>query len=311
MAPVDELNELELPDSRWVDVRGPVHYREWPGPDSGPTFVCVHGLGGSLVNWGLVAPGLARWGRVLALDLSGFGLTAPEDRGTSVGANWRLLDGFLRSLGLPPVVLVGNSMGGMVSLIQAAHSPPSVDRLILVDAAFPRARSLRGQPAPRVAGAFTLYSSTRLGEWFVRVRARRLGPEGLVKETLRVCAPDPATIDPRLVSALVELTRARQDMEYATKAFLDAARSIYRSQIRPGRYRRLVRAVRQPALVIHGEKDQLIPVAAAREAVGDHPNWKLVTFPDFGHIPQMEAPGRWLAAVQAWLEDQAGRTVAS
>jgi pimeloyl-ACP methyl ester carboxylesterase len=311
MAPVDELNELDLPESRWVDVRGPVHYREWPGPDDGPTFVCVHGLGGSLVNWALIAPGLARRGRVLALDLAGFGLTAPEDRGTGVGANWRLLDGFLRSLGLSPVTLVGNSMGGMVSLIQAAHTPSSVDRLILVDAAFPRARSLRGQPAPRVAGAFTLYSSARLGEWFVRVRARKLGPEGLVRETLRVCAPDPTTIDPRLVSALVELTRARQDMEYATRAFLDAARSIYRSQVRPGRYRNLVRAVRQPALVIHGEKDQLIPVAAAREAVADHPNWKLVAFPDLGHIPQMEAPGRWLAAVDGWLDDQAGRTAAS
>jgi pimeloyl-ACP methyl ester carboxylesterase len=307
----DALKELELPESRWVDVDGPVHYREWPGTDDGPTFVCVHGLGGSLVNWALVAAGLGRRGRVLALDLPGFGLTAPEDRGTNVGAHWRLLGGFLRALGLPPAVLVGNSMGGMVSLIQAAHTPDSVDRLILVDAAFPRARSLRGQPAPRVAGAFTLYSSARLGEWFVRVRARRLGPEGLVREPLRVCSPDPASIDRRLVAALVELTRARQDLDYATTAFLDAARSIYRSQIRPGRYRNLVRAIRHPALVIHGAKDQLIPVAAAREAVADHPNWKLVVFPDLGHIPQMEAPDRWLAAVDAWLDDEAGRTVAS
>lgn len=305
------MNGLDLPESRWVDVGGLVHFREWPGPTEGPTFVCVHGLGGSLVNWALVAPGLARRGRVLALDLAGFGLTAPQHRGTTVGANWRLLNGYLRAMRLPPVVLVGNSMGGMVSLIQAAHNPQTVEALVLVDAAFPRARSLRGQPAARVAGVFTLYNSARLGEWFVRVRARRLGPEGLVRETLRVCAPDPASIDPRLVSALVELTRARQDLDYATGAFLDAARSIYRSQVRPGRYRSLVRAVRQPALVIHGARDQLIPAAAAREAVADHANWKLVVFPDLGHIPQMEAPDRWLASVEEWLDDEAGRTVAS
>jgi pimeloyl-ACP methyl ester carboxylesterase len=301
----DPDNGLNLPESRWVEVGGPVHYREWPGPADGPTFVCVHGLGGSMVNWALVAPGLARRGRVLALDLAGFGLTAPNGRGTGVGANRRVLDGFLSSLELPPVVLVGNSMGGMVSLIQAVHRSSSVERLVLVDAAFPRSRSLRGQPAPRVAGAFTLYSSARVGEWFVRVRSRRLGPEGLVRETLRVCSPDPASIDPRLVSALVELTRARQDLDYPTRAFLDAARSIFRSQIRPGRYRDLVRAVRQPALVIHGAKDQLIPVAAAREAVAGHPDWKLVVFPDLGHIPQMEAPARWLAAVEEWLDERA------
>lgn len=293
--------ELDLPESRWVDVGGPVHYREWPGPADGPTFVCVHGLGGSHVNWALVAPGLAARGRVLALDLAGFGLTAPNGRGTGVGANRRVLDGFLSSLGLPPVVLVGNSMGGMVSLIQAVHRSSSVERLVLVDAAFPRARTLRGQPAPRVAGVFALYSAGGVGEWFVRLRSRRLGPEGLVRETLRICAAVPSSIDPAIVEALVEMTRQRQELDYATRAFLGAARSIVRSQVRPGRYRQLVQAVSQPALVIHGERDQLIPVAAAREAVAGHPNWKLVVFPDLGHIPQMEAPSRWLAAVEEWL----------
>jgi pimeloyl-ACP methyl ester carboxylesterase len=303
--------ELELPASRWIDADGPVHYREWSGPADGPTFVCVHGLGGSHLNWAGVAPGLARRGRVFALDLGGFGLTAPGHRGTGVGANRRLLDAFLQSLELPPVVLVGNSMGGMLSLIQAVHRPSSVERLILVDAAFPRARALRGQPGPRVAGAFALYSAGPLGEWFVRVRARRLGPEGLVRETLRICAANPGSIDPRLVTALVELTRMRLDLDYVAAAFIGAARSIFQSQVRPGRYRRLVQAVLHPALVIHGEKDQLIPLGAAREAARHHPNWALVTFPDLGHLPQMEAPERWLAAVERWLDDPARQSAAS
>ena len=46
---------LELPESRWIDIGGPVHYRQWDAPDS-LTFVCVHGLGGSLLNWLSVAP---------------------------------------------------------------------------------------------------------------------------------------------------------------------------------------------------------------------------------------------------------------
>jgi pimeloyl-ACP methyl ester carboxylesterase len=189
----------------------------------------------------------------------------------------------------------------MVSLIQAVHRAASVERLVLVDAAFPRARALRGQPAPRVAGVFAVYNTGRLGEWFVRVRSRRLGPEGLVRETLRLCAADPSSIDPAMVDALVELTRQRQELDYVTEAFLDAARSIFRSQVRPGRYRRLVQAVAQPALVIHGGRDRLISATAAREAVADHPNWKLVVFTDLGHIPQMEAPARWLAAVEEWM----------
>ena len=65
------LERLGLPEARWADVDGPVHYREWPGPETGPTFVLVHGLGGSHLNWAAVAPGLSRRGRVIAPDLAG------------------------------------------------------------------------------------------------------------------------------------------------------------------------------------------------------------------------------------------------
>jgi pimeloyl-ACP methyl ester carboxylesterase len=302
---MDPIHAPGLPESRWLDVDGPVHYREWPGPPSGPPFVCVHGLGGSLLNWAPVAKGLARRGRVIAMDLSGFGLTPPADRGTSVGANWRLLHGFLHALDLGPAVLVGNSMGGMLSLIQAAHHPETVQRLVLVDAAFPRARSLRAQPSPKVSALFALYANPRLGPRFVESRTRRLGPERLVRETLRLIAADSSTIDPTLVEAMIELTRQRSEFDYASRAFIEAARSIFRSQVFSGRYRALVRSIAAPALVMHGAKDPLITVGAAREATGEHPNWRLVEFEDLGHIPQMEAPDRWLAAVDAWLDEPA------
>jgi pimeloyl-ACP methyl ester carboxylesterase len=270
----------------------------------GPPFVCVHGLGGSLLNWALVAPRLARRGPVIALDLAGFGQTPLGERGASVGSNWKLLDGFLRALGLPAVVLIGNSMGGMVSLIQAAQRPASVESLVLVDAAFPRTSTVQGQFDPRVASLFALYSAGRVGEWFARMRSRRLGAEGLVRETLRVTAADPASIDPLLVRAMIEQTRRRQEYEYATRAFLAAARSIFRAQVTPGRYRTLVRSIASPALVMHGARDRLVPVATARQAAADHPNWKLVVFDDLGHIPQMEAPERWLSEVEGWLDER-------
>jgi pimeloyl-ACP methyl ester carboxylesterase len=298
---VNAIESLGLPESHYVDVNGPVHYRVWEGPSKGPTFVCVHGLGGSLLNWVPVAPGLARRGQVIALDLAGFGLTPLEGRAAGVGSNWKLLDGFLRALDLPPVVLMGNSMGGMVSLIEAAHGPERVESLVLVDAAFPRTRTVQGQFDPRVVSAFALYSTTRAGEWFADLRSRRLGPEGLVRETLKVAAADPASVDPQLVEAMIEQTRQRQEFDYAKSAFLAAARSIFRAQVAPGRYRALVRSVTGRALVIHGARDRLVPVATAREAAADHDNWKLIVFDDLGHIPQMEAPERWLSEVERWL----------
>ena len=299
---MDATDALGLPPSRWVDVDGPVHYREWAGPADGPTFVLVHGLGGSLLNWALVAPGLARRGRVVALDLAGFGLTPVEERRPGLSTNWRLLHGFLRALDLPPVVLVGNSMGGMLSLIEAAQSPEAVSSLVLVAAAFPRSRSFRAQPMPWVAGLFTVYASGPAGERLVRQRMGHLGAEGIVRESLRACAADPAALDPILVEALTEQVRARQDLDYALPAFLAAARAIFRSQVAPGRYRALVDSVTHPALVIHGAKDRLVRVGAVREAAAKHPNWTLEVFRDLGHVPQMEAPARFLRSVDAWID---------
>jgi len=300
---MDSVEALELPESRWADVDGPIHYREWTGPAEGPTFVCVHGLGGSLLNWALVAPGLSKRGRVIALDLAGFGLSPAEGRSAGVGANWRLLGGFLAALDLPPVVLVGNSMGGMIALIQSAHAPESLTAMILVDAAFPRTRLGRAQqPPPRVAALFALYAAGRVGEKLVSRRARSLGAAGLVRETLRVAAANPDSVDPRLVQAMIEQARTRIDMEGSTPAFLEAARSIFRAQAMPARYRALVDRSRTPALVIHGHRDQLVPVASAVEAARSHDNWTLEILEGLGHIPQMEAPNRWLSAVEAWLD---------
>jgi pimeloyl-ACP methyl ester carboxylesterase len=300
---MNAIDALGLPKSRWVDIGGPVHYREWEGPAEGPTFVCVHGLGGSLLNWVPVAPGLAERGRVLALDLAGFGFSPLAGRRAGVGANWKLVHEFLHELDLPPVVMVGNSMGGMLTVIQSAHAPETLAGMILVDAAFPRARLGHApQPTPKITALFALYAAGRVGEKLVATRARKLGAEGLVRETLRVCTTNPHAVDPKLLEALIEQARWRLEVEEATPAFLEAARSIFKAQVAPARYRALVARARTPALVIHGADDQLVPVASAVEAAHWHDNWRLEILEGVGHIPQMEAPDRWLSVVRSWLD---------
>jgi pimeloyl-ACP methyl ester carboxylesterase len=52
--------------------------------------------------------------------------------------------------------------------------------------------------------------------------------------------------------------------------------------------------------VIHGWRDRLVPALYAEAELARHPDWRGRFIPDVGHVPQMEAPGRWLSEVADW-----------
>jgi pimeloyl-ACP methyl ester carboxylesterase len=291
-----------LPELRTADLDGPVAYREWPsdaGPDS-PTFVCIHGLGGSHLNWMGVAPGLARTGRVLALDLIGFGYTPRAGRSSSLSSNRSMLSRFIAEMAEQPVILVGNSMGGAMAMLQAAYEPSSARGLVLTSPALPWARG--GMPSALVLAAFAMYRMPRLGEWFIRARNQRLGPEQLIEQGFRIVMADPGRVDPAIVAAQVETARLHHDDADSIPAFLEATRSMMRTGDRHEFLDELMDRVRVPVLVIHGDRDRLVNVALARRAAGGRPNWRLVEFAGVGHAAQMEVPDRWVGTVEDWLD---------
>ncbi len=128
------------PTGREIDVDGPVHVADYGGPDDAPMLVGVHGLGGSHLNWSAVAPYLTDRYRLVAVDLLGHGRTPAAGRNPDVAGHVAMLDGTLAHLSDRPVVLMGNSLGGLVSALCAAGSPERVAGLVLVDPALPTGR---------------------------------------------------------------------------------------------------------------------------------------------------------------------------
>ncbi|GAA3657170.1 alpha/beta fold hydrolase [Lentzea roselyniae] len=294
--------------SHHADLDGPVHWVDFGGPEDGPKMVLVHGLGGSHLNWALLAPLLAQKARVTAVDLAGHGLTAPEGRQTTVQANSKLLGRFVREVVGEPVILVGNSMGGMISLFHTAYNPGLVRGLVLVDPALPMVFGTR--PDPLMLSTFFMYSVPGLGERFL-AKARTVPARRQVERVLELCCADPTTIPEELKKASEHLIGERAKIPGLDAAFLAAARSTVFTTSKRGAYYAAMKKVRVPVFLMSGDRDRLVNVAAARYVARRHPHWRYDEYEGIGHVPQMEIPEVVSERVLDWMDANRLSTAAS
>jgi len=298
------MEDLPALETRTIDLDGPVHFLDVPGPTDGPRFVLVHGLGGAHTNWLGLVPYLSRLGHVYVLDLIGFGFTPPAGRRADVWSNRRLVDRFIEEIAVVPVVLVGNSMGGAISIMQAAERPESVSGLVLVAPAVPRAL---GQYDHVAASFFATYLVPPFGERFITKRMHRIGPERVVNEMMRLCVTDPERVHPELLDAHVHMARARADMPWSTRALMQGARSLVRLLMPRRRFLQMVDEVTAPTMMVLGRHDRLVPMDAAHATVMRRPDWDHVVFDDCGHTPMLEDPRGVINVIDAWLNGPASR----
>lgn len=281
-----------------------VHAAEQDGPATGPVFVCVHGLGGSHVNWSLLAPRLAAHGAVYAPDLAGFGLTPPTGRRPTVRDNVDLLAGYIRTVSPDrPVVLLGNSMGGLITILLAAAHPELAAGAVLLAPASPR--PLRAPLDRQVVTNFALMAIPGIGERVLALRQHRTTPDEQVRETMRLCAADPAALDTAMLDEHVEIARQRREMPHARAAMLQAARSLLLllGPRQPVLWRAVAK-VTAPTLLLHGGRDRLVTAAGIQALARRRRDWTFVTYDDLGHVPMLEAPERVAEDVERWLASE-------
>ena len=282
-----------------VEIGGPVHYADFGG--SGAPLVLVHGLGGSLTNWLAVGDALTSRYRVFAPDLVGFGRTPLAGREPGIPEQAAMLARFVEHVGGGAAVVIGNSMGGLVAVHLAAARPDLVARIVLVGAALPR--PLRAPIDKAVAGLFALYMTPFLGAYFLRKRTASVGPEGVLKATMRLCGVNVKELPPHVYAAQLEVARARLDMPWANATFIKAARSVVMTAGRREHVYAMIRRIKAPGLLIHGALDRLVPLAVSEDVARLRPDWRFTVLDGVGHVPQLQVPERWLAALTSWLDE--------
>lgn len=112
-----------------------LHYRDYPGPESKPPLLCLHGLTRNARDWAAFAERYSPSHRVLALEFRGRG----ESDYDPVPARYLPINyagdviEMLDQLGIPEAIFVGTSLGGLVTMLIAAMAPKRIKASILND----------------------------------------------------------------------------------------------------------------------------------------------------------------------------------
>ncbi|WP_411823432.1 alpha/beta fold hydrolase [Leptospira sp. 'Mane'] len=101
---------------------------------SGINLLILHGLFGSSKNWATIAKKLSLYGNVYAIDLRNHG-DSPHSDEHSISLMAEDLDEFIKDHSLSNTVLLGHSMGGLVSMLYDLTHPGKLKALIIQDIA--------------------------------------------------------------------------------------------------------------------------------------------------------------------------------
>ena len=245
-----------------------VHAYRVTGSGTGPPVVLVHGLGGSANGWVRVLRALGRdFSAVHAVDLPGNGFSPlPASGPLTLEEHLAVLHAFCRDVVKAPAFVVGNSLGGALSVLLAATHPEDVVALGLV--------------AP-AGGEMTRASMLEL---LRTLDVRTTGDAVRLTRRLFHRAP--------LVAILFAPELKKTHGTPAVRALRAFAQE--RDHIPP----EIIAAVRAPTLLLWGASEKLLPHEQldwyrAHLPPGAH----IEVVPGFGHVPQMERPReliRWL-----------------
>ncbi|MFE7773845.1 alpha/beta fold hydrolase [Streptomyces sp. NPDC057445] len=289
----EELRSVALPGlTLTVRARPPAR----PGL---PPALYVHGLGGSSLNWSAMMRLLEDRVDGQAVDLPGFGDSAPPDDGNySVTGHARAVIRMLDAGRRGPVHLIGNSLGGAVCTRVAAVRPDLVRTLTLVSPALPELRAQRSAwPTVLLAvpGAARLFNRLTK-DWTAEMRVRGV---------LALCYGDPGRVSDEGLRHAVEEMERRLELPYFWDVMSRSSRGIVDAYTLGGQHGlwRQAERVLAPTLLVYGCRDQLVSYRMARRAAAAFRDSRLLTLPDAGHVAMMEYPETVAQAVRELLDD--------
>ena len=267
-----------------------LHYLDTGSSDRDkPTFLLLHGFTLNAFSWHAQLDSLTSWGRVIAVDQLPYGLSQKLAAGDWAGPNpyaresaVSLMQGLMNQLDLRSVVLIGNSSGGTLAVELALAEPERVSALVLVAPwvyvtrpVLPR--FLAESPPLR---SVSLFAARKLGEAMPLLDSSYKDPSRITTQRRHL--------------AMVHTQTGNWDLAWA--ALINRSLST-RIAIADD-----IHKLQQPALVISGDDDRLVPVEDSERVARELPRAVFQKLLGCGHVAHEECPQAFATAVGEWLD---------
>lgn len=258
-----------------------------------PPLLLVHGFGASTDHWRKTIAGLEDVFEIWAIDLLGFGRSAKPNWQYS-GDLWRdQLHDFITDVIRRPVVLVGNSLGGYVSLCVAAQRPASACGLVLLNSAGPFSDSDSASPPTPWRALLQRVTRTLLQQdWVSYLIFQYTRRRSTIRKTLQKVYLDQSAVTDQLVE---DIYRPACDRG-AAQVFAAVFRTPQGERVDT-----LLRELTHPLLLLWGEGDPWMDVAKRSAQFRQHYPQLQEYFLPAGHCPHDEVPDLVNALLREWV----------
>ena len=261
----------------------------------GQPLLLIHGFGASIGHWKKNIPVLAEQGyRVFAIDLLGFGSSAKPPLDYTLELWQQQIRDFWTAHINEPTVFVGNSIGGLISLMLMANHPEITAGGTLINCAggLNHRPDELNFPLGLIMGAFTKLVNSPITGKFIFDNVRR---KNRIRNTLYQVYRDRAAVTDDLVEMLYAPSCDR------------GAQQVFASVLTapPGATpQELLPALQHPLLVLWGEDDPWTPIKGAkiyRDLAANNSHVAFNTIPHAGHCPHDEKPEIVNQLILDWL----------
>lgn len=272
--------------SRFVESGGLTWHVQTMG--GGPAVVLLHGTGAATHSWRGVMPLLAEYHTVVAMDLPGHGFTRGRLRGgPTLPGVAKAVTALLETLGVRPTSLVGHSAGAAIAL-RMAHDSNERTPVVGLSPALMPFPGLAAKLFPALAKALFV------NPFVPRIFSRLAGAPGEAERFLqRATASQIDAEGERCYRALL-----------GTSEHCAGALAMMANWDLDG-LARLLPAIRSPVTLLHGERDNAVPLDSVRKAAALLPDARLEVLDGLGHLAHEERSDLAVAAITRAAADHA------